>query len=720
MKTSLALLIGALLLGGAAAGGRAQQITTLSTTSNLVPQGITLLSRTPQLVLRVRGSLVRGVGPRMTVRLNGQPLGTVAVDHTDWRDHAFTVPALLASGTTLEIVFDNDAAAGGEDRNLFIASVGQGSTRFQPGPLQSVYDRGAGALAFDGREVSAGRSDLPWDGALRITWPESLTPLATTARLQRQQAARLLQQASFGALPGEIEQLAVTGLPAWIDRQLALPASADFVGAVQARYDLGPEHRPRGAQYHPHQVGHHFWRHASQAPDQLRARTAFALHQIFMVSQHDDSLWLHARAYASYLDLLNRQAFGNFRDLIEEIALSPAMGLYLSHMRNQKEDPTRGRLPDENFARELMQLFTIGLHELRPDGSVVTDASGRPVETYGNADVMALARVFTGYGWAFPDSELTEAKLRAGWPDYSADGDRRIDLQRMKAYPGQHSLLEKRLFAGKPWERSIAAGGSAASDLKIALDTLFNHPNVGPFIGRQLIQRFVTSNPSPAYVFRVSSVFDNNGAGVRGDLGAVVRAILLDPEARRAAGLSSADFGHVREPMVRFVQWARTCGLASAAGTWRIGNLSSTSNGLGQSPLRSPSVFNFYPPDYPVAGTSLVGPAFGIHNANTALNRINYLNYLLFWGGSGASSGVPNAVGTQVNLSAFTADAANAAILVDRLSRLALGDVLPTASRNAVITAVNAYPGNTADGRLNRVRQAAFLVFASPQYHLVR
>ncbi|MFM2346445.1 MAG: hypothetical protein RL654_1198 [Pseudomonadota bacterium] len=719
MKTSLALLIGALLLGGAVAGGQAQQITMLAAPSSLVPQGVMLLSRTAPLMLRVRGSLVRGVGPRMTVRLNGKPLGTVAVDHADWRDHAFVVPSTLAGGATLEIVFDNDAAAGSEDRNLFIASVAQGTTRFQPGPLQSVYDRGAGALAFDGKEVSAGRSDLPWDGALRITWPGVATAvLSTTARLQRQQAARLLQQASFGALPGEIEQLAATGLPAWIDRQLALPASADFVGAVQARYDLGPEHRPHGAQYHPHQVGHHFWRHASQAPDQLRARTAFALHQIFMVSQQDDSLWLHARAYARYLDLLNRQAFGNFRDLIEEMALSPAMGLYLSHMRNLKEDPTRGRLPDENFARELMQLFTIGLHELRPDGSVVTDAGGRPVETYGNADVMALARVFTGYGWAFPDNELTEAKLRAGWPDYSAAADPRIDLQRMKAYPGQHSLLEKRLFVGKPWERSIAAGGSAASDLKIALDTLFNHPNVGPFIGRQLIQRLVRSDPSPAYVARVAAVFANNGRGVRGDLGAVVRAILLDAEAR---SLPAAGTGHkLREPALRVAQWMRAFEAHSQTGQFRI---DTEMEATGQRVMMSPSVFGHFRPGHVPAGTTMgeqgrTMPEFQLINETSTATWVNLALRMsgagLGWTGSGSD------VSARYDALAELAGRGDLDGVVDQLDLRLFAGGMSAGLRQTLIDTMADVRGHDATSHQNRVRAAVLFALASPEYLIQR
>lgn len=246
--------------------------------------------------------------------------------------------------------------------------------------------------------------------------------------------------------------------------------------------------------------------------------------------------------------------------------MSPAMGIYLSHMRNRKEDPVSGRLPDENFAREVMQLFTIGLYELDDDASLKLDAGGRPIETYNNADVMAMAKVFTGFSWAFPDSELTESKFRWINPTYSVAADQRIDLQPMKAYPGMHSTVEKTLFAGKPWATTLPAGASARDDVNKALDVLFNHPNVGPFIGRQLIQKLVTSHPSPAYVSRISAVFNDNGSGVRGDLAAVVRAILLDPQAR---ALPDANFGKVREPVLRIAHWMRAFNAASTNGAYR-------------------------------------------------------------------------------------------------------------------------------------------------------
>ena len=266
------------------------------------------------------------------------------------------------------------------------------------------------------------------------------------------------------------------------------------------------------------------------------------------------------------------------------------MGIYLSHLRNRKENPATGLLPDENFAREVMQLFSLGLNELNLDGSPKLDAAGKPIETYSNADVMAMARVFTGWSWGFPDAQLTEQNFRWGSPGLKVATDQTIDLQRMKAYPGQHSTAEKKLFAGKPWALTIPANTAAADSLRLALNGLFNHPNVGPFIGRQLIQRLVTSYPSPACVARVASVFNNNGKGVRGDLGAVVRAILQDSEARSTP---APGFGKVREPVLRVAHWMRAFGTTSATGeymmAWELESLS-------QQALAAPSVFGWFRP----------------------------------------------------------------------------------------------------------------------------
>jgi uncharacterized protein (DUF1800 family) len=258
-----------------------------------------------------------------------------------------------------------------------------------------------------------------------------------------------------------------------------------------------------------------FWLQAVRGPDQLRQRTVFALSQIFVVSNVNSSIDSEVGAHASYLDMLARNAFGNFRTLLEEVATHPAMGHYLSHFRNEREDEASGRIPDENFAREVMQLFTIGLWELNQDGSRRRDPAGEFIPTYAQDDVSGLARVFTGWSWGGPDRSVARWH---GWV-----GGRNWQEQ-MGNYPDFHSPSEKR-FLGV----TIPAGTSGEESLRIALDRLFNHPNVGPFIGRQMIQRFVTSNPSPAYIARVAAAFNDNGQGVRGDMRAVLRAVLLDP-----------------------------------------------------------------------------------------------------------------------------------------------------------------------------------------------
>ena len=401
--------------------------------------------------------------------------------------------------------------------------------------------------------------------------------------------------------------------------------------------DQGAAWRPDGRQYTNAWVQERFWATAATSTDQLRKRVAFALHHIFMVSLADSNLWSHQRAYAQYLDTLNRHAFGNYRNLLEDISLSPVMGIYLSHMRNRKEDPATGRVPDENFAREVMQLFSIGLHELEPDGTLKLDAQGGAIETYNNDDVMALAKIFTGWSWAFPDNQLTESKFRWGWPDYQAANDTRIDLKNMRSYPGQFSTAAVTLFAGKPHAVNIPAGGSAESRLKLALDALHRHPNVGPFIGRQLIQRLVTSNPSPGYVYRCAEAFRDNGSGVRGDMKAVLRAILLDYEARSLEAAGKQGFGKLKEPDLRLSSILRSLGiLAPSDGIYRIWNLESVEWALDQNPLRSPTVFNFFSKDYSLPGAisnaGLYSPEFQIANETTAISGSNYLRWAI-WDG---------------------------------------------------------------------------------------
>ncbi|WP_442775233.1 DUF1800 family protein [Sphaerotilus montanus] len=670
------------------------------------------------LTVRAKGSLHAGVGPVMVVRLNQQVVGTVEVKNTaDWADFSFSVPA-LRGGDKIDVVFTNDIAANGTDRNLYIAAVSDGLVVLLPFTAGIVIDRGAGAAAFDGLDLLPGSSTLASNGALRLTWPGGPNAAASTLP-RRKAAARLLLQASFGPTPAAVDALAATTDASWITTQMALPTTDDFVRGVQARYDLGDMNRPGGDQYDPSEIVRIFWRTAPAAPDQLRKRTAFALHHLFMVSQVDANLWFHSRAYASYLDLLNRHAFGNFRTLIEEIALSPAMGIYLSHLRNRKEDPSINRQPDENFARELMQLFTIGLQELNPDGSPKLDSTGQPIDTYRNADVMALAKVFTGFTWGFPDGQMSNDKF--GWldPTYTAAGDQRVDLQRMKALPDQHSTAEKKLFTGKPWAVTLPAGSSAQADVKAALDTLFQHPNVGPFIGRQLIQQLVTSQPSAAYVGRVAAVFNNNGAGVRGDLGAVVRAILLDTEARTIPAPTSPN-GKLREPVLGLLHWMRTFGATSTNGRYRMGW---QLDPLGETPFRAPSVFGYFRPGYvpptpAFAPRKATAPEFQILDENSVAAWVNLAGAM----GAGGLGWVDNAPEVPGNHSHLLNVLTNAGVsgLLDEIDVLLLGGRMSADLRRILTEAVVGIEDASTRGDPDRVRLAVFLTLASPEFRIQR
>ena len=669
-----------------------------------------------ELVIRARGDLAAGTGALMQLRIDGRMVGSVEVrNSTDWQDYRFRL-ASLVPGTAIDIVFGNDARIAGADRNLYIALVASGATAVLPSAPTVRLDQGTGAQAFDGLQVVPGRSELYGNGALRLRWPAA-SSLAPDLRLRRQDASRFLLQASFGPTPGTIDQLTRQTFAAWITAQQALPVQDSHVPAVQARYDRGDDHRPGGRHYSPEEVQRTFWKDAHAAPDQLRKRVAYALHQIFMVSQADSSLWHHGRAYARYLDLLNRHAFGNYRTLLEEMALSPAMGIYLSHLRNRKEDPASGRLPDENFARELMQLFSIGLVELRPDGNPVLDARGDPVETYTNADVMAMAKVFTGYGWAFPDNALTEHNFRWGLPDYTRARDTRIDLLPMKVYPGQHSTAEKILFAGKPWALRIPGGTPAHEARRRALDALFRHPNVGPFIGRQLIQKLVTSQPSPAYVARVSAVFANNGRGVRGDLGAVVRAILLDPEAR---GMPPPGFGKLREPVLRITQWRRAFNATSVDGSY---NFAWQATPAGQRLFEAPSVFGdfrpgYVPPNSRFAERGATAPEFQIVNENTVAGWVN-LAEAMGSGGLGWSGG-QREVQADYGPLVRRLDAGDLAGLLDDIDHLLFGSTMSAELRGLIIDAVSTVTGHDAESQRHRARMAVFVAMASPEFLIQR
>ncbi len=463
------------------------------------------------------------------------------------------------------------------------------------------------------------------------------------------------------------------------------------------------------------------WNQLMTAPDPLRKRCALALSEFFVVSLSGLDFAWRSHGIAAWWDLLVANAFGNFRQLLEAVTLNAAMGYYLNTKGNLKEDPAKGRVPDENYAREVMQLFSIGLYQLNLDGTEKRDTQGNRIESYTQADVTNLARVFTGYDLDLSQNVNTyDAVLNRTIPNTTAA---RLP---MALNAGRHSTLAA-TFLGV----TVSANMPGAAALKTALDTLFNHPNVGPFFCKQMIQRLVTSNPSPAYVGRVAVAFNNNGSGVRGDLKAVWSAILLDDEARSPAGLTQASYGRLREPMLRLVQWGRTFGITSALGSWKIGDLSNTASQLGQSPLRSPSVFNYFRPGYVPPSTALatskaVAPEFQIVNESTVGGYLNYLQGVVRNGIHVNAPDQPNAGSNASNgydiTATYTGELAlvtDAAALVRRLALLLCADQLSASTQTLIVNALNATPVTAASTdavKRNRVAAAVLMVMASAEY----
>lgn len=439
------------------------------------------------------------------------------------------------------------------------------------------------------------------------------------------EAARFLQQAQFAATDSDIVALQLQGYNAWLEAKFsAAPGQTGVAWLTAQGYNsITAEQRYFWPQFGDFMI----WNQLLTGPDQMRKRVALALSEFFVVSLTPIDGFYPPYMIAAYWDLLTANAFGSFRSLLEKITLNAAMGFYLNTRGNLKEDPATGRQPDENYAREVMQLFTIGLYQLNVDGTPKTDTAGNPIESYVQDDVSNLARVFTGYDYDYSHVTFTNVS----WVNYAIPSTQ-FATDPMTLNAANHSDLAS-TFLGT----TIPANTSGPEALRIALDALFNHPNVGPFFGQQMIQRLVTSNPSPAYVQRVASVFNNDGTGVRGNLRAVWKAILTDPEARAAPAANATLAGKLREPMVRLMQWARTVGVSSATGVFEIYDLSASDTALGQSPLRSPSVFNFFRPGYVPPNTTIAAgnkqaPEFQLLNETTTAGYINFLEWMIRYG----------------------------------------------------------------------------------------
>ena len=509
------------------------------------------------------------------------------------------------------------------------------------------------------------------------------------------EAARFLQQAQFSSTQAEIDSVRSLGYDAWLEAEMNRSTSTTgWDWLVSQGYNSADS----GVLYNGSYTDFMVWQQLMSAPDALRKRVALAWSEIMVVSADGIDGENPSFAMAAYWDLLNQHAFGNYRQLLEAITLNPAMGAYLNTRGNQGENPKTGRLPDENYAREVMQLFTIGLYQLNADGTLKRGANGQPIETYGASDVSNLARVFTGYNWD------TTGHVKGTNP---------VKFRNPMAFTAaRHSTMDAS-FLGT----TIAGNTPGAQALGTALDTLFNHANTAPFIAHQLIQRLVTSNPSSAYVGRVAAVFANNGSGVRGDLRAVTKAVLLDSEAREAPSLKSATWGRLREPMLRLVQWARTFGATSNDGKWIVWNKSDASTALGQSPLRSPSVFNFFrpgyvPPNTALATSSLTAPEFQLANETSVAGYVNFMQNAIAYGVYGSST-------SKVSVDTYTQEMAlvnDPPALVDRLNLILAAGQLSAATVAAIRDAINSINPNSDWARKTRVWSAIVMVMCCPEY----
>jgi uncharacterized protein (DUF1800 family) len=555
--------------------------------------------------------------------------------------------------------------------------------------------------------------------------PEPHTPPpAPTLPDSDGEAARFLTQATFGPNTETISHLRQDSYAAWVDAQINLPPTHHLPYLQQRRAELLARNGSDGWQGPRNEA---WWQAALNAPDQLRQRMAFALSQILVISQFG-MLDIEHEGTTLYYDMLLDHSFGNYRELLEAVTLSPMMGTYLSMIRNRKPDPLTGHEPDENYAREIMQLFSVGLSHTHPDGTLMLDAEGLPIPTYSQEETVALAHVFTGWGPHYDEADPPRwsngnIANRNDWFRWGND-----PLRPMSFYPDFHDNQDRTILGGT----IIPASASGPDRLALALDAIFHHPNTAPFVAKQLIQRFITSNPSPGYVFRVASAFADNGRGVRGDLAATLRAILLDSEARHSAPRSLASYGKPAEPLLRMARMYRALRLQPPlAGDSRY-FLNLQYALPEQAPLLSPSVFNFFQPGYSnpgeIARLGLLSPEFQIFAETSAIRQANHHYGALTWGtwtpepAHGESYSIARLDFSEcVNLLNTPGIPATAAqeLLIQHLNTLLLFGAMSPELQNQIRTTFSSLPSwydTSPDRQLWRARIAAWLVLNSPEF----
>ncbi|MEM7163360.1 MAG: DUF1800 family protein [Bacteroidota bacterium] len=580
-----------------------------------------------------------------------------------------------------------------------------------------VYEDYIGGGHSQGIEVVTSNDFSPNDWDEVASGGQSINGSGLDARLF--ETARFLSQATLGANRDYIESVAEMDYEDWLDGQFQIPTTSMFQetdSAFNVALDLyvqnGGDPEDYFGPYLPH-FYYGLWRHNLMNEDLLRQRVAHALSEILVISLQSE-LGDFGYGLASYWDILQENAFGNYEDLLMDVSLSPMMGRYLSHFNNPLEIPSLNIHPDENYAREIMQLFTIGLYELNIDGSQVLDMNDQAIPTYDNDDIKEFAQVFTGLG----PGEIMENPWVSD-PIFGLDFYLTIKSEPMAMYEEWHDQSSKQLLNGYV----IPAGQDGLNDIQDAVNHLFNHPNVGPFLALRLIQNMVKSNPSPGYIERVALAFNDNGNGVRGDMKAVIKAVLLDEEARSCVWLNEAYHGKLRAPIYRYYQLARANELESDDELyWNVGYdfLLLTE----QAPLAASSVFNFYSPDFQpngdIASADLVAPEFQIHNSRTSIGFMNSIyvnnNWALLWDWEGGTDD------TRINFSVLEPIARDPEALLNHMDVVYTNGQLTEETRTIIKEALEGIQQNNFGNQYTtfRVRMALYLIMVSPDYAILK
>jgi uncharacterized protein (DUF1800 family) len=645
--------------------------------------------------MRPQGSATSQGSGTATLRLAAD--GKSAVLAYSYSNLTGPITGMHVHAADTSIIFDIDAATPQPDGTIIWVFVPVGS--FSVADILNMIRAGQTYVNIHTAQFPSGEIkgffNLSTGGT---TAPVPTPPPALPAGTPTAAAAgRFLSQATFGGNDALIAQVQSQGYDAFLNDQFAAPMSSHlaFVDAAVAALP-SPSPSPSATPNQPTltMTNDAWWTRAISGPDQLRQRVAFALSEILVVSINSAGLANRPYALPTYYDVLVRDAFENYRQLLEDITLNPAMGAYLDMLQNDKASADGARRPNENYARELMQLFSIGLYDLNLDGSLTLSSTGFPIATYGQDAVLGTAAVLTG--WTYAQPGVANPVFRPGIATQSW----RFPMINIAA---RHETAAKTILNGVV----VPANQSAAQDLKVTLDTIFNHPNVGPFVCRQLIQRLVTSNPSPGYVYRVVSVFNDNGQGVRGDLKAVVRAILTDYDAR-VGFIAAQGAGHEREPVVRVTNLLRAFNATSPSGRSSVRNAYAN---LAEEAMHSPTVFNFFGPDYSAPGSiataGLKSPEFEITTDTTVISIANYLRTAIYTGLG------PSTDRITLNLAAEQTRASDPAALVDHLNTVLMAGTMSSNMRNIVINAVSQIPANNP---LERVRTAIYLIVNSPEF----